>query len=141
MRLDLNMSPLCNSTRDCGLATVCKQHRCGPCSSDYECLKGEKCVLDHCLLAQQVECRTRHDCPEDALCILSGYSDGLRANAQTKAVCLASRGGQAPNLPAEEAKPSESEPRPQVPIDSSSTLRSLRKEFQKRQAEGTLDDE
>jgi hypothetical protein len=56
----------------CGLALACIDSECLPCASDEDCLEGEGCALDHCVLVDNLECRSRHDCPGDELCLLSG---------------------------------------------------------------------
>ena len=56
-------------------------------------------MLDHCVLKQNVRCRSRRDCTEvgsDALCVLSGYSPGPRGNSAMTAECLPSHGSRPP---------------------------------------------
>jgi hypothetical protein len=78
----------------CGLALACIDSECLPCASDEDCLDGEGCALDHCVLVDNLECRSRHDCPGDELCLLSGYTGGTaRANEDMRAYCLGSSGG------------------------------------------------
>jgi hypothetical protein len=54
---------------------------------------GESCVLDHCIRSELADCRTRRDCRNDELCVLSGYSSDPRGNARMRAECLAPAGG------------------------------------------------
>lgn len=93
MRVDLSMMPACQTTAQCGLAMACQDGRCGPCSADADCGKGEACVLDHCVEAERVSCRTHRDCASGELCVLSGYAVGARGNAGMRAYCNAPAGG------------------------------------------------
>lgn len=79
----------------CGLAMACIDEKCGPCSKDFDCLNDEVCVFQHCVLEENVSCRTKNECEEDdALCVLNGYSSGVRGNADMKAFCRSSSGGE-----------------------------------------------
>ncbi len=94
MRVDRAGQPPCSAADSCGLALACIDGRCSACRDDRECAGGERCVLDHCLRSEQVECRTRSDCSDpEALCALSGYSGGdPRSNAELRSYCLPPRG-------------------------------------------------
>ena len=94
MLVDLSSQPPCETTAHCSLAKACRNGRCGPCSVDADCLSHESCVLDHCVPAPQVACRTRTDCTDERdLCVLNGYSEGLRNNADLRSFCLPPQGG------------------------------------------------
>jgi hypothetical protein len=96
MLVNMSMRALCKGARSCGLAAACMDGRCGPCATDGQCGDGERCVLDHCVLAPNVHCRSHRDCfGTDALCVLSGYSSDPRGNADMRADCLVPRGGKA----------------------------------------------
>lgn len=95
MLVNMSMRALCRGARSCGLAAACLDGQCGPCASDDQCGDGERCVLDHCVLAANVRCRSHGDCSgPDALCVLSGYSTDPRGNADMRADCVVPRGGQ-----------------------------------------------
>jgi hypothetical protein len=100
MRIDLSVAPTCASTEHCSRAQVCKsvpcagdepghagkcQH-CVPCESDGECLRGEVCVLDHCIKRELAACRSAKDCA-GVPCVLSFYSTGIRNNDDMRAYC------------------------------------------------------
>ena len=72
---------------------ACIEGTCGPCVRDSQCADGESCVLDHCVPEESVACQTRNDCANDELCILTGYSNDPRGNADMQAKCLADTGG------------------------------------------------
>ena len=96
MRVNTAAQALCDTSSRCGLGMACHEGTCGPCAADDECAAGEACVLDHCVPAAQVECRSRRDCAgaaEDQLCVLSGYSPDPRGNASMMARCQATQGG------------------------------------------------
>lgn len=94
MRVNMSMRAFCRGAKSCGLAAACLDGQCGPCTSDGQCGDGERCVLDHCVLASNVHCRSHRDCSADgALCVLSGYSSDPRGNADMRADCLVPRGG------------------------------------------------
>lgn len=79
----------CRESSDCKMTRACLNGWCLPCEADVQCARGEVCVLNHCLLEQNVSCRSRKDCARDALCVMSGYTSGGRNNSSTKAMCLA----------------------------------------------------
>jgi len=96
MLVNMSMRALCKGARSCGLAAACLDGQCGPCATDGQCGDGERCVLDHCVLAPNVHCRSHLDCSGDgALCVLSGYSSDPRGNASMRADCVVPRGGKA----------------------------------------------
>lgn len=101
----------CNDASTCGLARACVDKRCDGCTDDLYCAPGERCVLEHCLRAELVECASRRDCPGDELCALSGYSSDPRGNASMHAHCLPLSGGQdqAAALPAGPTQPAQSD--------------------------------
>ncbi|MDH5671124.1 MAG: hypothetical protein OEZ06_03185 [Myxococcales bacterium] len=80
----------------CGMALSCRQMICQPCTRDEDCLQGEGCALDHCLLLDRLHCRSYTDCGAGELCILSGYTGGTaRANEDMCAYCNGGGGGPA----------------------------------------------
>jgi hypothetical protein len=90
MLVDLSMQQVyCEDSEQCGQGMACvgQDGGCGPCSGDSDCASGEVCVLDHCLLEQNVECRSYTDCPEGYQCILSGLSADPRGNGEMRAYC------------------------------------------------------
>ncbi len=93
MLVDQSIRAACDTTARCGLAMACVEGACGACVTDDECGAGEACVLDHCVPERNVECRTRHDCRGEELCVLSGYSDDLRGNGSMSAFCRPMDGG------------------------------------------------
>ncbi|WP_437566178.1 hypothetical protein [Sorangium sp. So ce542] len=94
MLVDVAHQASCESTEHCGLAMVCHEGRCGPCTSDAECARGEGCVLDHCVPEERIECRKREDCGSPTkVCALSGYSPDPRSNQGMRAYCLDELGG------------------------------------------------
>jgi hypothetical protein len=40
------------------------------CEADADCERGESCVLDHCVLAERVKCRSSKDCAADSKCVV-----------------------------------------------------------------------
>ena len=54
---------------------------------------GESCVLEHCVKSDNVKCKSRKGCKQDALCVLSPYSDGVRGNEDMHSFCRANSGG------------------------------------------------
>lgn len=97
MKVDLTLQPPCMESAHCGQAMACNRvtNRCGPCSLDSDCGSTEACVLDHCLPADKVTCRSRLDCADDALCVLSGLSADARGNRDMSSSCRSSQLGQA----------------------------------------------
>jgi hypothetical protein len=87
MLINLNITPPCSSTGDCGLARACIEQKCQPCARDEHCAAGEACVLQHCISQELVECRHTVECGKDAKCILSGYSSEPRGNEGTRSYC------------------------------------------------------
>lgn len=88
-RLQELINEPCNDDGYCGRGRACGADRtCGPCDSDTDCLKGEVCVLDHCLLQANVQCRGRRDCSDGRLCVLENGSEiGPRGNEGVWSVC------------------------------------------------------
>ena len=86
MPVDLSTQAECEGATSCGLAMACLGPRCGPCARDSQCGDGEACVLQHCVRASLVACRSKRDCNQ-GYCILSGYSDGPRGNEDMRAFC------------------------------------------------------
>ena len=92
MLVDVSLRIACEDF--CGMALACVEGICSPCTDDAQCLAGELCVLDHCLVEELVGCRSYRDCGEDQLCILSGYTGGTpRANEDMRAYCSGADGG------------------------------------------------
>lgn len=88
----------CEASSYCGFALACLEDRtCGACTADAQCADGEACVLDHCVRAANVGCRSRKDCAsegEDARCLLSGLTGGEpRGNSEMTSFCQRSSGG------------------------------------------------
>jgi hypothetical protein len=78
----------CEQPSQCGHALGCMgSEGCGPCASDEQCSAGERCVLDHCLPAAQVTCRTYADCGVEGQCMLTGITPDPRGNAGMSSVC------------------------------------------------------
>ena len=93
MRIDLSATPYCEQSALCGLARACVNNVCTACGGDFDCASGEACVMDHCLLQSLVECRLTKDCTAGSTCIMSGYSEGPRGNADMRSLCVDPRGG------------------------------------------------
>lgn len=98
MLVDLSQRQYCEASAYCGFALACLEDRaCGPCQRDDQCGQGEACVLDHCVAAANVGCRSRTDCGaagEGALCVLSGLTGGEpRGNSAMRSYCQAAVGG------------------------------------------------
>jgi hypothetical protein len=98
MRVDLSQRQYCEASSYCGFALACLgDQQCGPCQRDDQCAAGEACVLDHCVVAANVGCRTRADCAgagDDAMCVLSGLTGGEpRGNGEMRSFCRSSSGG------------------------------------------------
>jgi hypothetical protein len=88
MLVNLTIRTHCDVSQNCGHGLACLDDKqCGPCSNDSDCVGGERCVLDHCLLADKVTCRTRADCRDQDLCMLSGRSPDQRGNSETTSFC------------------------------------------------------
>jgi hypothetical protein len=125
MLVSATLRPYCESSELCGLAGACLENLCGPCRADAQCASGEVCVLDHCLLAANVTCRSRRDCSDGAPCVLSGFSPDPRGNGQMKSWCNASRGGvpwKMPDLPIVKTGPA-----PPPPVDTTELVDSVRR--------------
>ena len=95
MRVDLSLTPLCEDSEHCGLARACLDGRCVACTTDSDCGGEEACVLEHCVQATRMGCRSRRDCPSGERCVLTGYGTGVRGNEGMASTCLAPRGGRA----------------------------------------------
>lgn len=93
MRVRVGNQPICAGKSSCSFALACRDGLCGPCLADEDCAGGEVCVLDHCLIGENVTCRSYSDCDEGSLCVLSGYSAGYRGNGDMRAQCLSPSGG------------------------------------------------
>lgn len=93
MRVSINEYADCSENGVCGLALACIDGRCEPCKAESDCIIGESCVLDHCVPERNVECSSRRDCPDEELCVLSGYSTDARGNSTMTATCLNPRSG------------------------------------------------
>jgi hypothetical protein len=104
MRVDLSQRQYCEASSYCGFALACLgDQQCGACQRDEQCASGEACVLDHCVVAANVGCRTRADCAgagagpgagDDAMCVLSGLTGGEpRGNGEMRSFCRSSSGG------------------------------------------------
>jgi len=70
MLVDLGAEPPCLDDARCGLARACVNHVCVACEADADCERGESCVLDHCVLAERVKCRSSKDCAADSKCVV-----------------------------------------------------------------------
>ncbi|MGB5812361.1 MAG: hypothetical protein WBG86_17620 [Polyangiales bacterium] len=93
MRVRIDQQAICQGESSCGLALACIDGLCSPCVADSECASGEACALDHCVREANLGCRSYTDCKEGSLCVLSGYSSGLRGNIDMRAYCLSPSGG------------------------------------------------
>ena len=119
----------CAESQYCSLALACRDDGiCGPCTEDAHCRPGERCVLDHCLIADRVGCRSRADCP-DGLCVFedSGRST-FRGNEELSSRCLT------PGEPREAFDNPRGTPttRPIAPIDDADRMT---RELEKRYAQ------
>ncbi len=126
MLVNVAMQAECTTSAGCGLAMACIDQRCGPCTADSQCADGEECVLDHCVAAPQVACRTRRDCAgegDDALCVLSGYASDPRGNGGMTASCQLPSGGTDQDIANHE--PPETLPAPPIPVLPRDLLDSL----------------
>jgi hypothetical protein len=90
MLVNRTTSVSCAGTGFCQLALACVNERCGPCTEDSHCQSGEICAVDHCLLAEFVDCSSRLDCPDGEVCVLSDYSDDSRGNGDMRSWCSGS---------------------------------------------------
>lgn len=104
MLVNLNITPPCNSSADCGLARACLEGVCMPCDADADCGAGEACALQHCIHQELIECRRAAECDPDSKCVLSDYSNQPRGNEDVRAYCVsdfsgAAYGPQAPKEP------------------------------------------
>lgn len=95
MAVDLSSMPYCESVRDCPMALACdtEHERCGACGSDADCVAGEVCVLDRCVLRDRAACRVAADCPSEQLCVLSDLGRGGRGNDELRASCQSMNSG------------------------------------------------
>ncbi len=83
----------CAGSSTCGMAMACLSDGCGPCRNDGDCAEGERCAVQHCVLAALAECTSRHDCAAGELCVLSGYTAAPRGNENMRSMCLSGEGG------------------------------------------------
>lgn len=83
----------CVGSQTCGLALACIEGICSPCRADSDCVSGERCAVQHCILSENHACTTRRDCGTNELCELSGLSPGPRGNASTTSYCSKGEGG------------------------------------------------
>ena len=92
MLVDREDRQVCSETANCGIALSCRADgKCGPCESDAECLAGEVCVLDHCVLSKLVGCRHSSECGSGRAyhCVLSGLTgNDVRGNSEMRSYCL-----------------------------------------------------
>ncbi len=95
MLVDLSREPTCESTELCSFGQVCKAGICAPCEADGECLRGEVCVLDHCLKQELVSCRVAKDC-RGTFCVLGEFSTPPRHNAGVRSYCVDVNSGTPP---------------------------------------------
>lgn len=87
MRVNMCLRALCETSAGCGLAAAClPDGMCGPCARDADCAAGESCVLDYCVLSENVGCRSRADCGGEH-CLLSGLCGSPRNNEAMFAYC------------------------------------------------------
>jgi hypothetical protein len=105
MLVDLSRQPYCSDTAHCSLARACKSGHCAACETDTDCMANERCVLDHCVLDDKVRCRRKVDCGANGMCLLTGYSRGLRSNEDMEAACVEIVGGDKLRPPAPPAPP------------------------------------
>jgi hypothetical protein len=88
MLVNLAVTPPCEVGSPCGLARACIKGVCTACVTDGDCLRGESCVLDHCVLSDRVGCRSSKDCENSVHCVLSGYSPDPRSNGTMRSHCV-----------------------------------------------------
>jgi hypothetical protein len=98
MPVNADAQQICDVSASCGLARSCKAGKCTSCVADADCVAGEGCVLQHCVKAELIGCRSFRDCPTKALCVLSGYSSLPRGNEGMKSYCNSSEGGSSPGI-------------------------------------------
>lgn len=127
MLVDEALQALCDTTARCSMALACINEHCGGCRNDDDCLNGETCVLDHCLLRRRVSCRTRKDCGADAMCILSDYGTDTRGNEGMIAYCNPNAGGREQDSNSATAVDRQRTYGPRLPgrVDVAGLLRSL----------------
>jgi hypothetical protein len=101
MLINVNITPPCNASAECGLARACIDEKCMPCERDEHCADGEACVLQHCIAMELVECRRTAECGKGSKCILSGYSRDPRGNEGTRSYCNSNFSGAASMVPPE----------------------------------------
>lgn len=83
----------CHPDIGCGLALACVGGFCGACTTNDQCMSGEECVLERCLLEELVGCVTDQDCDAGEVCLLSGVSPGPRGNQDLHSYCMSERSG------------------------------------------------
>jgi hypothetical protein len=73
----------------CGMGRACVDRRCTPCVEDQECLGNELCVLGVCVLTDLAGCRSKEDCADAEVCMMSGFTplDG-RNNSDLQSKCV-----------------------------------------------------
>jgi hypothetical protein len=115
MRVNLNVTPPCDSSAICGLGRACKAGRCSACENDTDCTRSEGCVLEHCIRKELIECRHASDCGGKKLCVFSGYSSLPRGNEGMRAYCLDPESGTP--MPPSPTEPPAKDPRTSLPGD------------------------
>lgn len=121
--------PSCETSELCGLALACRDGLCGACLTDPDCAEGERCILDHCLLAENVECSTRNDCAENEVCLFrDDDSPGPRHNSSLMSVCWSREhpGPEQPGMPPQEENKVEQSTKQEILVDVEDMLGSLR---------------
>lgn len=135
MKVDLTQQPPCMVSAHCGQAMACNlaTNLCGPCEADNDCSNDEACVLDHCVKSEKVTCRSRLDCTDGALCVLSGLSAGPRGNVDMTSSCLVANKGttEAPGEPEEFPNHAEDLIQTQGAVHGGQLLESLRSSSQR----------
>jgi hypothetical protein len=86
-RMDITVSAPCSGSETCTGAKACVDGACTACAADSECGDGEACVLEHCVAADNVACRSRSECG-GRLCILRGPAAGQRPYSELVSECL-----------------------------------------------------
>jgi hypothetical protein len=129
MRVIDDVRPMCKETAGCGGGLTClPDGTCGACVRDDQCLGDEVCALDHCLKRANATCRRKADCDQSSgrsLCVLSGYSEDPRHNADMRSECSADNGPPR-TLKARPVFVSDRPPAPPPDVDSQQLLDSLR---------------